>query len=226
MSQQTQTTSQLTANQYNSTLDNFDSPPPIRYDGAQSAISSSAKLFKFSRTMTNTGNTYVETAADIYQDGTPGDEVEKPDLYSKREIVNDLNELDALTNKETSRRPISTAHDYFNVMGGDAAGTIRPYRLDVGSVAYPKLEANIRGVKPGLGTVPHYKHMAIPFLDRKVGFRYENNLSNGYNYHQFPATSGVDASGFLVDADGQTLTVTDPPPTGRVAYRSRPQGTL
>ncbi len=122
----------------------------------------------------NFGNSAGETAADIYLP------VGTTNLYS-----NDL------------LNPLSIAHDYFSVMGEAASGTIRPYRLEVGSVAYPKI---------GLDDChKHAKYMTVPFKnDYKVGFRYENSPSNGYDYHQ----NGQDI-GFQVSADKQSINITD-----------------
>ncbi|WP_151087961.1 hypothetical protein [Hymenobacter baengnokdamensis] len=46
--------------------------------------------------------------------------------------------------------------------------------------------------------------MTVPFQDYKVGFRYEGDLSNTYDYHQ----NGQDI-GFQVSADKQSVTITD-----------------
>ncbi|QKG59088.1 hypothetical protein GKZ68_20620 (plasmid) [Hymenobacter sp. BRD128] len=94
------------------------------------------------------------------------------------------------------------------------SGTIRPYRLDVGSVAYPKPETNVVQEYYGGSTptpiLPHYKHMAIPFLDTKVGFRYENSLANGYDYHQYTPTGTDEPTGFTLNSSQGDLVITDP----------------
>ncbi len=90
-----------------------------------------------------------------------------------------------------SNNALSIAHDDFSVMGGNVSGSIRPYRLEVGSLAFPYQ-----------GTDEHLKYATIPYLNSyKVPFRYENSLSNGYDYHQFApgAATTTDAVGI----DGQ-----------------------
>lgn len=191
---------------------NYDSPPPIRY-GAGQEVGYTAKIFKYSRTLNSEGNVFSETAGDIYQDATIRDK-QLPAKTSKNQTSIDPGIIDNYYNKDASRRPISIAHDYFSVMGEDVSGTIRPYRLDVGSVAYPKLESNVYqeyngGSDPTL-MLPHYKHMAVPFLDTKVGFRYESSLSNGYDYHQYNPTGNDEPTGFTSTSDQTSLVVTDP----------------
>ncbi len=157
--------------------------------------------------MNGDGNVFSETAGDIYQDATIVDkQYQATNPYSQN--------FDIANNEKASRRPISVAHDYFSVMGEAVSGTIRPYRLDVGSVAYPKPEANViqefyGGSNPTL-LMPHYKHMAIPFLDTKVGFRYENSLSNGYDAHQYTPSGTDEPTGFTLNSTQGDLVVTDP----------------
>ncbi|MBO2009604.1 hypothetical protein [Hymenobacter negativus] len=127
-----------------------------------SAHSFKAKPFAAVRTCDSDGNTTWETAADVSQDIRKGE---------------DAGYYDAST------RPLSVAHDNFNVMGESVSGSIRPYRLDVGSIAYPKLGRN--------ECTKHFKYMVVPFMDDyKVPFRYENSLSNGYDYHEYVPASG------------------------------------
>lgn len=77
-----------------------------------------------------------------------------------------------------NKQPISIAHDDFSVMGGNVSGNIRPYRLEVGSLAFP-----FQGLER------HNRYATIAYLDDyKVPFRYENSTSNSYEYHQ--ATGG------------------------------------
>jgi len=208
MSQNTVDTRQLTA--YESY--NYESPPPVRY-GAGAAVASTAKLFKYYRTMNGSGNMFSETAGDIYQDATIRNKLLQ---YKTSAAQNDPDPsgLDYQYNYEASRRPISIAHDYFSVMGEAVSGTIRPYRLDVGSVAYPKPETNIvqeyYGGSNPTPILPHFKHMAIPFLDTKVGFRYENSLANGYDYHQYTPTGTDESTGFTLNSNQGDLVITDP----------------
>jgi hypothetical protein len=79
---------------------------------------------------------------------------------------------------ENNKQPISIAHDDFSVMGGNVSGNIRPYRLEVGSLAFP-----FQGLEH------HNRYSTVAYLDDyKVPFRYDNSISNGYDYHQ--ATGG------------------------------------
>jgi len=93
----------------------------------------------------------------------------------------------------TNQRPISVAHDDFSVMGSGVSGIMRPYRLEVGALAFPKKMSSI-----------HEKYNLISFLDDyKVGFRYENSASNGYDYHSYIAASSADSpDGINHDKDG------------------------
>ena len=150
--------------------------------GPAATPTTQAPQFSYQRYTAGNGN--HETAADIYQP-VVGDE----DYYG------------------SSKRAISVAHDYFSVMGGDASGTMRPNRLDVGSVAYPKLGTD--------KNEDHGKYMVVPFLDQandhyKVGFRYENSLSNGYNYHEYTPSAGNSGVGFNVDNSRNALIMADP----------------
>lgn len=130
------------------------------------------------------GLTSTETAADIYQYGS-------------------LEEDGADGYYGSSRRPVSIAHDYYSVMGGTVSGMIRPQRLDVGSVAYPKLGRDECG--------KHLKYMVVPYLnDYKVPFRYEGSLSNTYDYHQYTPTANHNPTGIDADAGKSYLTLTDP----------------
>lgn len=100
----------------------------------------------------------------------------------------------------SSKHPISIAHDNFRVMGGNATGSIRPYRMDVGSVVNPKI-----GTVGDDGCQKQQKYMTIPFVDEsiyKVGFRYEGELSNTYNYHDNGQNSGFEVI-------NNELTITD-----------------
>lgn len=104
---------------------------------------------------------------------------------------------------ESVHRPISIAHDAFSVMGEGISGNIRPQRLDIGTLAFPRPGSNI-----------HHQYNVVPFLDDyKVGFRYEGSLSNGYTDLRYIALNGAAPSGFdVVSGSGQsaTLRLTDP----------------
>lgn len=125
---------------------------PDVYDGpANYAAGQSRKGYKFnySRDYNSNGNFVTETAADIQQATDPLNR----DYHT------------------TSQNPISIAHDDFTVMGPGVSGSIRPQRLDVGSVAYPRnmLEH-------------HDKYNLVSWQSYKVPFRYENTASNTYTY--------------------------------------------
>lgn len=160
---------------------------PQIHNGSQAGVVN-ARPFPASRYCTSVSNITNETAADIYQSF----DKENSNYY------------------ESSMRPISTAHDYFNVLGEGISGSIRPYRLEVGSVAYPKLGRE--------ECEKHYKYNVVPFLsDYKVGFRYENSIANTYDSHEYTAPSGSsDFEGIHIDngdrntGQAGSLTITDP----------------
>lgn len=165
----------------NSNYNTIPGPGPAIRAGA-GAGADPAPQFQASRRCDGNdfGNQAAETAADVYQQVG----------------------VDALSQGRSyyygRSNPLSVAHDNFSVMGEGASGTIRPYRLDVGSIAYPKVGTS--------NCYQHAKYMVVPFKnDYKVGFRYENDLSNGYDYHQ----NGADI-GFKISDDQQSLTMTDP----------------
>ena len=164
--------------------------PVINALAGSSPQSFKAKPFAAMRVCDSDGNATWETSADVNQSIRKGEDVSYYD---------------------TSTRPISIAHDNFNVMGESVSGSIRPYRLDVGSIAYPKMGRN--------ECDKHYKYMVTPFLDDyKVAFRYENSLSNGYDYHEYVPASGSnnEPEGINFTAGDRnanvagSLTITDP----------------
>lgn len=171
---------------------------PDIYNSSSVTSPRKAPLFKYKRTVGKTGNYVYETAADVYQDGTNR-------IDPIRAVKTTT--IDGTYYKDSGRRSISIAHDYFNVMGEGISGAIRPYRLEVGSVAYPKLGVNTNDAN----VINHYKHMVVPFLDDyKVGFRYENSLSNGYTAHRYTPPTNSQAAGFTIDPTNGALTITDP----------------
>ena len=176
------------------------------YYGPQATTAKQAPMFKYARTVNNTGNYIYETAADVYQDDTDEDAVSGVET-KYRLFGRTTGRKNGDRYWESSKRPISIAHDYFSVMGETVSGTIRPNRLEVGNIAYPKLGVDaVEG-----GEIRHYKHMVVPFLDDyKVGFRYENSLSNGYKYHEYTPAAGSQAVGFELSSNNQSLTITDP----------------
>jgi hypothetical protein len=168
-------------------------PPTISY-GSQSAAST-YKLFNSTRDISGSGNSFSETAADIYQDGTIRRD---KDLFAPYGGGTSLVYEDYKSALEVGSRPISIAHDYFSVMGESVSGPIRPYRLEVGSIANPKLSANVFHDPEGHYYLTHAKYMVVPFLDDyKVDFRYENSLANGYDHHRYTAPAGSDATGLV-----------------------------
>ena len=142
---------------------------PNVYDGPtnyQAGKSRKGFKFNYTRAFTDKGNFAVETAADMQQFNFPGQDY-----------------------RVNSSAPVSIAHDDFSVMGPGISGSIRPQRLDVGSLAYPRqmLER-------------HDKYNLVPWQPYKVAFRYDNSASNTYTYsantNAASTTSpvGVDAS--------------------------------
>ncbi|GGG59592.1 hypothetical protein GCM10011378_39480 [Hymenobacter glacieicola] len=133
---------------------------PLIYNSSYWNTPQKARVFNYYYNNGSNGTITREMGADIHQESKPTD---------------DGNYW------ETSMRPVSVAHDDFSVMGAGVSGSIRPYRLEVGSVATPKK-----------GTEIHYKYSVTPFLDDyKVPFRYENSAANTYDYHQQPGANGA-----------------------------------
>ena len=200
---------------------NYDWPysPNLRnspvFNNPYTSTSSAAPRFTFSR-VTRTGFDGQEPYDDgdfgwVYPGGTWIEETAS-DIYQAAAA-------DGSDYYTSSKSPISIAHDYFSVMGEGASGTIRPTRLDVGSVAYPKM---------GLDDYYFYnKYMVVPFLDAdhdnyKVGFRYEGSASNGYDYHAYTPAAGKQEVGFDINATNNALSITDPR-LGAAAQRIQPQ---
>lgn len=162
---------------------------PLIHFGSSTAAGTHVQPFHNNRHADQVGTETSETAADVYQDGELREDNPTRDansqVYYPRRSENSY--------YITSRRPISTAHDNFNVMGEHVSGSIRPHRLEVGSVAYPKMGVDVAYDNQ----LYHYKYMVVPFLDDyKVGFRYENASSNTYTYHLSAAPAGREAEGF------------------------------
>ncbi|HEX8548953.1 MAG TPA: hypothetical protein VF691_18450 [Cytophagaceae bacterium] len=83
--------------------------------------------------------------------------------------------------------PTSLAHDFFSVMGNTITGAIQPYRMDVGSLAYPRQMSEYE-----------YKFNLLPFVpksDYKVQFRYPNSYANKYEYQLGDGTLGTNNDG-------------------------------
>ena len=196
-----------------SPINQYNEGPNI-YLGSTSNPAFKARPFSNSVSITDNGNTFVTTASDIYQDSEHRD----------RQLTVSVSGINSRNNSyyETGKRPLSIAHDYFSVMGEGATGAIRPYRLDVGSISNPKYGVDVEQWGSSSYKLPHYKYMVAPFAnDYKVGFRYENSLSNGYDYHQYISAAGKRPEG--IDAiynsnlswpysvsSGVSLVITDP----------------
>ncbi|WP_139926244.1 RHS repeat protein [Hymenobacter sp. DG01] len=98
----------------------------------------------------------------------------------------------------TNLRPLSIAHDDFSVMGEGVSGSIRPFRMETGTLSFPKKMAE-----------KHDKYNLVPFLGGyKPMFRYESALSNGYDYHSY-APNGVDEVGVEGSPNQNTISLTD-----------------
>lgn len=78
-----------------------------------------------------------------------------------------------------SWNPTSICYDAYNIMGSGVSGNIRPYRHEVGSLAFPFSMQAL-----------DFKSAIFPFLDYKVGFRYEGDYSNRYTYHKAQTSDG------------------------------------
>ncbi|GAB3639152.1 hypothetical protein GCM10027422_47430 [Hymenobacter arcticus] len=154
--------SQRTKNQRNA-----DNPSPYIYERSSSFGVGKSPEFD---------NQYYSNSSGTFQ-SSPG-----ADLYQPHGKKSDY--------WADNSEPISIAHDDFSVMGGNISGSIRPYRLEVGSLSFPY---------QGLGE--HHRFAAIPYLnDYKVPFRYDNSLSNSYTYHQFTPSAATTAN--VVGIDG------------------------
>ncbi|GAB3843759.1 hypothetical protein GCM10028822_00280 [Hymenobacter terrigena] len=152
---------------------------PNVYDGVanyQSGRSRKGYKFNYRRNFVNQGNFVTETAADMHQFTAPG-----------------------LDYKNSTQDPISIAHDDFTVMGAGVSGSIRPQRLDVGSLAYPRQMLE-----------HHDKYSLVPWEHYKVPFRYDNTASNTYTYtnNANPAATpaGIDGTHW----GNSELVITDP----------------
>lgn len=150
--------------------------PLIFQDNTSRAIDK-PKVFEYTRNYTSAGTETREVGADLQQ-------------YAARGETGYVN---------SGTNPISIAHDDFSVMGEGVSGSIRPYRLEMGSLAYPKKM-----------TSAHDKYNLVPFVgDYKAGFRYENSLSNGYDYHDYAPPAGGSFVGIDYDANQQALILKD-----------------
>ena len=121
----------------------FDGPANLAANKSRKALS-----FKYTKTKTDQGNVITDIGSDMQQWSNPMDDY-----------------------RGNSLSAVSIAHDDFTVMGAGVSGSIRPQRLDVGSLAYPrKMQAY------------HAKYNLVPWDKSKVAFRYDNSASNTYTY--------------------------------------------
>ncbi|WP_135399364.1 hypothetical protein [Hymenobacter metallicola] len=144
---------------------------PLVYNGSLQGPAEKAPVYLYSRRYSDESTVEREVGGDLHQHVGRGE--------SEYRV--------------TSLRPISIAHDDFSVMGAGVSGSIRPQRLEVGSIAFPKKMGD-----------EHDKYSLVPFLnDYKVGFRYENSASNGYDYHRYETPQGESETGITHDAQGE-----------------------
>ncbi len=86
------------------------------------------------------------------------------------------------------------SYDFYSVMGLGVGGSISPYRLDIGSLAFPKRMSNATTM-----------HNAFPFLEEgnpstgidKVQFQYNGDISNTYTHHN---SNGFGATAYRSDS--------------------------
>ncbi|OGX87428.1 hypothetical protein BEN47_10900 [Hymenobacter lapidarius] len=144
---------------------------PWIHNGTYGTGREKAKVYHYYHNYSNSGSLTREVGADLQQEMTPADNGD----YLR-----------------SSLRQLSIAHDDFSVMGAGVSGNIRPYRLEMGSVASPKK-----------GAATHYKYSVTPYLnDYKVPFRYDNSAANGYDYHFLDAGTNPDVFEHLGIATG------------------------
>ena len=75
--------------------------------------------------------------------------------------------------EKNNMRPLSVTYDNFTVSGPGVSGNIRPYRLDVGSVAFPRQMND-----------EHFKYNLVPFAQQRAEFIYEGSAANTYEHAQ------------------------------------------
>lgn len=88
--------------------------------------------------------------------------------------------------------PFSLAYDNFSVKAPGISGSIKPYRLEVGSVSTPREM-----------TPDHIRLAPVPFIDypTKVPFVYEGSLGNRY-FHHVGGSTNVTSPTFNFGIDG------------------------
>lgn len=150
-----------------------DNPSPYIYEASSSSRVGKSPEFDTRYENSEAGTFQSSPGADLYQPHTQ-----------------DANYYNA------NSQPISIAHDDFSVMGGSVSGSIRPYRLEVGSLAFPYQ-----------GVDEHHRFATVPYLrDYKVPFRYDNSLANSYTYHQFTPSAATATNALGIEGYQQRYT--------------------
>lgn len=90
-----------------------------------------------------------------------------------------------------TKQPTSIAYDQYSVMGSGISGNIKPCRLDIGDLPFPRWGENY-GDAEDAQQVYNGQLRFSKFLNNKVNFRYENEIANHYTYHNFISTWGID----------------------------------
>ncbi|UYZ62534.1 hypothetical protein [Hymenobacter weizhouensis] len=143
------------------------------------------------------GATTSQKPTVFYVDDRPSNKSTSYRMEEAADISLPIDPFDSYHNN--SMRPISVAYDAFTVMGPGIGGNIRPYRLDVGSVAFPR-QMNEE----------HFKYNLVPFSQTKPEFIYEGSASNTYEHHQGTGAN-KDRLGITQQWSGKgALTLQDP----------------
>jgi YD repeat-containing protein len=92
-------------------------------------------------------------------------------------------------------QPSSIGYDNFNVMGDGISGNIKPYRTDVGSLAYPNL-----------GDQYYRRYSPVQFVNSslsKINFKYDGDFANNYSHHRYGNSEmGIDNNATNLVANG------------------------
>ncbi|MCB0395303.1 MAG: hypothetical protein KDD36_01540 [Flavobacteriales bacterium] len=81
-----------------------------------------------------------------------------------------------------SYTPTSIAYDNYNVMGGGISGSITPYRLDIGTLAFPNQALDISRYQPVKFKEENF-YGGLEFWENPVQFKYVGEVANAYRYH-------------------------------------------
>lgn len=113
-----------------------------------------------------------QTSIKRFEVGTPG-------TYYLKGSASDINiDLGGNADYSDNTSAVALAYDNFSVSAPGISGTIKPYRLEVGSVSVPREM-----------TPDHVRLAPIPYLQYKVPFVYEGDLGSPY-YHHVGAANG------------------------------------